>query len=148
MRANSKRLLFLACLACLGACTHRGGDAPTPMSREFGVCIFLQAGDSYHVKAPGLDFEQGLLKLAGKDIDVYIGNHPSYDGVRWNRDLSPTRGFVLVGTEHSRGKDRVLLGNKRADQKGLIYVQFMGVDLAAQLPVLTRKDLVVDCGLD
>ncbi len=148
MRANRTTLLLLVGVGCLGACTHRGSDVPTPMSREFGVCIFLQAGDSYHVKAPGLDFEQGLLKLAGKDVEVYIGNHPSYDGVRWNRDLSPTRGFVLVGTEHSRGKDRVLLGNKRADQKGLIYVQFMGADLEAQLPVLTRRDLVVDCDLD
>lgn len=141
-------MLLLASVGCIGACRNHGGDVPTPMSREFGVCIFLQAGDSYQVKAPGLDFEQGLLRLAGKDIDVYIGNHPSYDGIRWNRDLSPTRGFVLVGTEHSRGKDRVLLGNKRADQKGLIYVQFMGADLEPKLPVLTRSDLVVDCELD
>lgn len=141
-------MLLLASVGCIGACRDHGGDVPTPMSREFGVCIFLQAGNSYQVKAPGLDFEQGLLKLAGKDIDVYIGNHPSYDGIRWNGDLSPTRGFVLVGTEHSRGKDRVLLGTKRADQKGLIYVQFMGTDLEAKLPVLTRSDLVVDCELD
>lgn len=141
-------MLLLASVGCIGACRDHGGDVPTPMSREFGVCIVLQAGNSYQVKAPGLDFEQGLLKLAGKDIDVYIGNHPSYDGIRWNRDLSPTRGFVLVGTEHSRGKDRVLLGTKRADQKGLIYVQFMGTDLEAKLPVLTRSDLVVDCELD
>lgn len=125
---KAKGLLALAVTTMLSGCSGE----ETVISPLFGVCAKLPADSAYVLdKRPPVDFDEGALKIADKELSVYIGNNPDF--AKRNRLGAPAdRAFVYVGKESNQGVGRVLFAQRGARKEEVLYVMFSGSGLTEE----------------
>jgi hypothetical protein len=142
---NKATVALLIAGMVVAACKEHKFESSYRMSDDFAMCVSLPKGSAYQRQNSSFDYEIGQMELAGKQLDVYIGYQPPYEGKSWTRGNEITDGFVVVGKVSSGGVEKLLLGNKRQPSRGPVFVMFTAPNLDSVESFLVAKDFVTDC---